>query len=203
MMGMTLKTVVSGTELAMEGWLDLQIEVLSGDEIETLPFTYNPDDPYGLAPTVRDWLGTHPEFTSAPAPTPTLEEMKAAKAAAIETEGTSRLSVGFSHDFGAPYGVKVLQLRPGTEDRQNWTNALLGYQLQIMAGNGAVEGARIRPEDNETVTTSFAAGAAALGAMLAWGQAHYETVWTKKDAIAAATTEAELDAVTVDTGWPA
>ncbi len=38
---------------------------------------YRPDDPYGLSPTVGEWIQAHPDFPIAPYVPPTVEEVRA------------------------------------------------------------------------------------------------------------------------------
>lgn len=132
----------------------------------------------------------------------TLDQRKIAMKIALKEYGAARIATGFPYDFGGEYGIKTLQLRPGTDDRLNWTNAMVGYQLQVGIGNGDVQNAYIRTEDNTTVQITYSQALYALAAMLEWGNTHYRVVWDKKDAIERANDLQELKSIIIDGGWP-
>lgn len=58
---MRLVGVKSGKR-APDGSTLLAIIVDFGFGAEEVPFSYNPKDPYGVAPKVKAWLQAHPEF---------------------------------------------------------------------------------------------------------------------------------------------
>jgi len=134
-------------------------------------------------------------------PAPTLASLKATKKAAVNTIVSTTLSGGYSHDFGAPHGVKVLQTRDA-DDRINWLTSQAAYSAAVMGGAGAFEGANFRAEDNTDITLSYADGLNVLLSMAAWGASVYAASWVLKNAIEAAADEAALDAVDVNDGWP-
>lgn len=118
----------------------------------------------------------------------------------VKAIGDGILTAGFPHDFGD--GVQHLQLRNNT-DRTNWLTSQAAYQAQVGAGQGGVAGAHFRTAENNVVTMTFLDGYMLLLSMAAWGAALYAVSWAKQDAIDAATTEAELDAIEADleVGW--
>ena len=126
--------------------------------------------------------------------------LKAAKRAAVSTLLDAKLSAGYEHDFGDPYGVKKLQTR-NIEDRTNWLTSQAAYGAAIAGGAGAIMGANFRTEDNININLSYSDGHAVLLAMASWGAAHYARSWTLKDEIEAAADEATLDAIDIESGW--
>ena len=126
--------------------------------------------------------------------------LKAAKRAAVSALLDAKLSGGYEHDFGEPYGVKKLQTR-NIEDRTNWLTSQASYGAAIAAGAGAVMGANFRTEDNININLSYSDGHAVLLAMAQWGAAKYAKSWALKDAIAEAADEAALDAIDIESGW--
>jgi hypothetical protein len=95
----------------------------------------------------------------------------------------------------------VLQLR-NDRDRTNLLASKAIYKDEIDAGNGGVAGASFRTADNETITIKFSEGNATIQALGAWGKALLDNSWALKDAIAAASDQAELDAIDITVGWP-
>lgn len=132
---------------------------------------------------------------------PTLEQARNNKLAAVSAKLNAVLSGGFTVPTGAMAG-KVLQTR-NLEDRTNWLISQASYSAAVACGQGAVEGAKFRTEDNETFTVTFAEGLNVLVAMAEWGASCMRPSWTLKDAIAAASDITALDAIDIDTGWPA
>ena len=128
-----------------------------------------------------------------------LEDMKAAKKAAINAKLETVLTGGFTVPAGTMAG-KVLQTR-NLEDRTNWLISQTSYSAAVAGGMGAVEGAQFRTADNSTFTVTFAEGLNVLLAMAAWGAAAMNNSWTLKDAVAAAEDLAALDAVDIEAGW--
>jgi len=130
-----------------------------------------------------------------------LEDRKAAKIEAINAKLNDVLTGGFTVPSGDMAG-KVLQTR-NLEDRTNWLISQASYSAAVAAGQGAVEGAEFRTADNSTYTLSFADGLNVLLGMAAWGAACMSNSWVLKDAARAAEDQAALDAVDVESGWPA
>lgn len=146
----------------------------------------------------RGWVHNGGLFSP---PALSLSDRKAALHAAVHAKRDTILAGGFTHDFGA-HGVRVLQTR-NVDDKIAWLTSQASYSTAVAAGAGAVMGASFRPEDDETFTVSFQDGRDALLAMAAWGAAVYANSWSLKDAIAAASDEAALDAIDIEAGWPA
>ena len=122
-----------------------------------------------------------------------LADLKDAKKAQADNLCDTKMSAGYDHDFGAPYGVKTLQTRES--DRPYWLALAQVSAAMVMAGQGAGSAGAIRAEDNVNVPVT---AQQALDAMLGM-QAHLGVIlaalWSIKDAIAAATTAAEVAAV--------
>ena len=118
-----------------------------------------------------------------------LAELKATKKATADAMCEAKMSAGYDHDFGGAYGVKTLQTRES--DQPYWlalaTTAML---IPQEASAGA-----IRTEDNVNVPVTAAQALAAMMGMQAYLSEILGSLWTIKDAIAAATTEAELNAI--------
>ena len=128
-----------------------------------------------------------------------LEDMKAAKKAAINAKLETVLTGGFTVPAGTMAG-KVLQTR-NLEDRTNWLISQTSYSAAVAGGMGAVEGAQFRTTDNSTFTVTFAEGLNVLLAMAAWGAAAMNNSWILKDAVAAAEDLTALDAIDIEAGW--
>ncbi|MCZ4273235.1 hypothetical protein [Maritalea porphyrae] len=138
----------------------------------------------------------------------TLDEKRARALQMLADYGQSILRQGYTHNFGTieEPNFQVLQLRAPTaqnDDEKNWSSALGAYTAAVVAGQGEVMGATIRVESNAEIVLSFADGMGLLMSMFAWAANNYKTTWQKKDAINAASTEAELDALIADipNGW--
>ena len=58
--------------------LDITQQFKDGDEIVEYrgPYGYSATDPYGLAPTIRQWLADNPDFPIAPYVPPTIEDKR-------------------------------------------------------------------------------------------------------------------------------
>lgn len=133
------------------------------------------------------------------AQTPTLEARKAALRDEVGRLRDEYLLGGYSHAFGAE-GVHVLQTR-GPDDKINWLTSQAAYAAAVAGGHGSVAGASFRSAENATFTVTYTEGLNALLGMAAWGSAIYGRSWALKDEIAAASDEAALDAIDVETGW--
>ena len=143
----------------------------------------------------------HDAFVAARDAAYTLDMRKADKITAINAKLNEVLTGGYTVQSGAMAG-KVLQTR-NLEDRTNWLISQASYSAAVAAGQGAVEGAEFRTADNSTYTLSYADGLNVLLGMAAWGAACMSNSWTLKDAARAAEDQAALDAVDVESGWPA
>lgn len=135
------------------------------------------------------------------APAVSLDDVKASRIAAVKAKHFALEQAGYQHDFGPGHGIGTLQVRNNT-DKTNWLTAQAMYSAQVVAGNGAVEGATFRTAENNNVTLSFSAALAVILQMAAWGGGLAQVAWSKQDALRAATTLAEAYAVSIDTGWP-
>lgn len=155
------------------------------------------DDEAVLAPYLALWQAAH----DAANPAPTFADRKAAKNAAVTAYRDAILNDGYTVQSGAMTG-HVLQTRTTGEDRTNWLISQNAYKAAIDAGQGAVVGARFRTKANVNFTVSFSEGYAAILAMAAWGSQVVARSWALKDAVDAASDDAELDAIDITTDWP-
>lgn len=127
------------------------------------------------------------------------EERKAIKIQAVKDAGEAIMQVGFPFDT-PEHGRQHLQTRNDT-DRTNWLTSQAAYQAQVAFGNGDVLGATFRTSENNTITRTFNEGYQLILQMAAWGANLYAVSWAKQDAIRLCTTDAELDAISVENGW--
>lgn len=134
------------------------------------------------------------------APEPTVDERKAQMTAAINAQRDQILTGGYTVPSGTLEG-KVLQTR-NLEDRTNWLTSQAAYSAAVAAGQGSVEGAEFRTEDNQTITLTFSEGLSVLLAMAAWGASVMKCSWDLKDAVAAAEDHEDLDAIDIEADWP-
>lgn len=112
-----------------------------------------------------------------------------------------KLEAGMPFDFEGDIGPKVMQT--ATErDRTNYLGSAQEYALQVQMGNGAEMGASIRTSDNTVVSMSFNDGLALMRLIGIHMGLITRHSWTLKDALDAATTQEELDAIDITTGWP-
>jgi len=148
------------------------------------------------------WNGTWSIVEERPVSPYDLEGAKAAKKLLIE----DRLNVSLTGGFTVPatvssgLGGKVLQTR-NIEDRTNWLTSQATYSSMVAAGQGGAMGAMFRTEDNATVSVTVSEGLAVLLAMAAWGAALMAASWELKDAVTAAETAEDLDAVDIESGY--
>lgn len=135
-------------------------------------------------------------------PAPSLVEAKAIKNRAVTAKRESVFAAGYTPASG-PLAGHTLQCRD-VQDRTNWLTSAVGYSAAVQAGAGNVAGATFRTQDNETVTITYAeAVTVLLQGMQVWGQQIMARSWELKDEIDAAADGAELDAIDINTGWPA
>jgi hypothetical protein len=129
-----------------------------------------------------------------------LEQAKVEKRAALKERYTERFVQGWTHDFGAA-GVHTLDLRPGTDDKANWTLLLIKAQGMIAAG-AAEAPVTIRTAANTSISVTATMAAEAMTAFLGWGEAMFADKWARDDAINDAETFADLAGIDIETGWP-
>lgn len=108
---------------------------------------------------------------------------------------------GYPHDFGAPHGVKVLQTRES--DQPFWLALAQVASIMVAQGNGELSCGAIRTLDNTNVPVT---GSQALAAMLGM-QAHLGAIlaysWSLKDQVEGAEDMEAVEAIDINTGWPA
>jgi hypothetical protein len=124
-----------------------------------------------------------------------------AKIARVDEICAEVLSSGYTPKTG-PLAGQTLQTRDNT-DRTNWLTSQAAYLSAVMTGAGAAMGANFRTQDNKTITMSYADGLGNLLGMAAWGAAVMGRSWTLKDALRAATSVDAIDAIDIESGWPA
>jgi hypothetical protein len=139
------------------------------------------------------WDGT--TFTR-PAPSITIEEAIAARQRAVDALAAAHLAAGMPCTYGG--ATKVLQVDPAAQG--NFT----GTQAALSAGVPLPAGFAWRALDN-TFFPAFAAPAdftAMAAAVFGFAYACKAAAWAHKDAIAALTTGADVQAHDITTGWP-
>jgi hypothetical protein len=142
-------------------------------------------------------------------PQPTIAERKEDLKTRVRAHGMAIRRGGFEVNFGtddAP-NLQVLQLRdatPENDDEKNWMASLSAYTAAVIAGAGDVQGAKFRPESNDTLMVSYAQAMGILTGLFDWVASLVQTVWWKCDQIDGAHTHAALDALegTIGQDWP-
>lgn len=124
---------------------------------------------------------------------------KEAKRVAIDAARDDHRAKGYSPTAG-PMAGHTLQARQ--EDQNNWNTSFGVYTVAVSRGAAAVSGASFRTAANQNVTLTYEEGLGVLVDMAAWGGAVFANSWALKNAVAAATTQAELDAIDPSQGWP-
>ena len=122
-----------------------------------------------------------------------LADLKASKKAQADALCGTKMSAGYDHDFGAPYGVKRLQTRES--DRPYWLALATAAQTALILGPPNASAGAIRAEDNTNVPVTASEALTAMMGMQAHLGVILASLWSIKDAIAAATTAAEVAAV--------
>lgn len=125
-----------------------------------------------------------------------LPVLKQRKKDAITRSAVAHLRQGYSPAAG-PLAGETLQLRD-EDDKSNWLTSQGTYTAMVAAGYGATPNAHFRTASNRVVTMTYADGLNQLLGMAAWGAAVLGVSWSLKDAVDAATTPEEVEAV----AWP-
>ena len=109
-------------------------------------------------------------------------------------------AAGYSHDFGAEYGVQTLQSRDD-RDRTNWLvlDSNAGKLVAAGLGDTLME---MRPESNISMMIPASDVVVILSAMASWGGSVLRRSWELKDQIDAAETVEQLTAIDTNEGWP-
>lgn len=121
----------------------------------------------------------------------------------IKSEINRKLDEEFQKGFSVPFGAmqgKILQTR-NIEDRTNWLTSQAAYSAAVASGNGSIEGASFRTEDNLTFNISYSEGLDVLLTMAAWGKSIMSNSWALKDRVEEATTFQELNDININEGW--
>lgn len=127
------------------------------------------------------------------------EEAREAKRAEIDAARDAHREKGYSPTTG-PLAGYTLQARE--KDQNNWNTSFGIYTVLIARGAGGVSGAEFRTIDDQDIIITYEEGLDVLLDMGAWGGAVFKNSWDLKNAVAAATTQAELDAIDPSDGWP-
>lgn len=124
---------------------------------------------------------------------------KAAMTAAIYARREAGLASGFDHDFGTPRGIH----RIGTTaaDMKGWDEVTKGAQAKVNVGEGSF--AILILTDTGPVEITAQEWFQVLSAAFSQRQAIWQHSFTLLAQIAAATTQADLDAIDIADGWPA
>ena len=124
--------------------------------------------------------------------------------AAINDRRDAILAGGFTVPTAASEALagEVLQTRDA-DDKINWKISQDAYRDAAAAGAADALAATFRTAGNRTITVTISEGLAVLRAMQEWGVAVLGRSWALKDAVAAASDQAALDAIDITSGWPA
>lgn len=164
-----------------------------------------PTAPEGKVETARFLkpTGAKPSWdvTYVDAPAPDLDALKAAKKADVDAISDAKMAAGYPRDFGASYGVKVLQTRDS--DKPNWLALAQTATAAIIQGQPNAPLGAIRTQDNVNVPVTAQVALATMLGMQAYLAPILANAWALKDAIAAAPDTAALNAIDINAGWPA
>lgn len=194
---------IRNAQLNADGSMDCEIEHAAHGWI---PFTASPHDvePLGRAVHAALLAGDAGEIAPyEPPPPPDLEDARTTARATVDTTFAAKVC-RYPHDFGAPFGVKHLQLRTPT-DQANWLTLQAKAERHVAAGEGDTALLGIRTEDNTTVPVTAAQAAEIMDALAGFGGNTKARAWAIKDLIAVAPTPAAVAAVLaaeLDIGWP-
>lgn len=129
----------------------------------------------------------------------TVDEIRSKRLIQLDQHYEATLAGGFKFTHGG--ATETLQVRD--QDKANWLGLKDSCNDAIAGGMGAtICPIPIRTLTNETVRLTFAEIAEILRDMRTWMSQCMAIRWEKKDALEAATTRAQVNAVSVDTGWP-
>lgn len=159
-----------------------------------------PDETAGYCFLASDTGGSGWSYTGGvltlPVEAVSLEDLRADKRKAVLAEYTRRVNIGFPLPGG-----DLLQVRDG--DKANWLTLKDVCDDAIEAGAGAQ--ACVMPPrttSNAYVPGTYAETKALLQSMRTWAGAMMGRLFALKDTVAAAKTQAALDAIDVTSGWP-
>lgn len=130
---------------------------------------------------------------------PLVDVLKTRMKLAVKAIMEGRYAGGWTHDFSI--GTRTLDLRPGTDDKANWTLRLMKLSAQVPAGQTTLP-IRFRAQDNSEFFIPSLEAYQALSLFLVWGEATLDHKWDLEALIDAAATAADLDAIDVAAGWP-
>ena len=130
-----------------------------------------------------------------------LGALKARKRGDVNAKRDALLTGGYRHNFGSSAGVRTLDTR-SEQDIMNWL-VLKGITDSMIATGNDADMVFLRDAGDQTFAASAQTAAGALMALLRWRTAVLTHSWHLKDQINAASSQAALNAVNIDAGWPA
>lgn len=145
---------------------------------------------------------TEDEIAHYIAPLQSLDYLKNVKKQLVNELRDENLKNGYLYDFGEGIGPKLMQTTT-ERDRTNYLGSAQEYALQVQTGNGLELGANIRTSDNTMIILSYEDGLTLMRLIGSHISDIMKHSWFLKDSIEAATTQEELDAIDITTGWPA
>lgn len=132
---------------------------------------------------------------------PDVAGRKARMAEEIDAIWLTKHTAGYPHDFGAPYGVKVLQTRES--DQPFWLALAQVSSIMVAQSMGDLPNGSIRTLDNANVPVTASEALAAMLGMQAYLGTILAYSWALKDQVANAADLEALDAIDITAGWPA
>ena len=114
---------------ARNGLIDMTLRARIRGEEMVIPFSYAPNDEFGLGPAVREWWGQNPQFPISDA------DPVVIPVSDVWAERDRRLAGGFDYDFGDVRGVHRINTTPA--DMIGWDEVTKFAQALINAGQGA------------------------------------------------------------------
>lgn len=132
---------------------------------------------------------------------PDLEVLRAWTHAQIEAKRDEVMWGGFTHDFGGLIGIHQLDTDKDSQDR--W-NQLLTASIAMVSADLGETPSLWRDKQNNEFTITTAENIPAILAMFSAGHEALAVSWSLKNALAAATTNAEMNAIDIEgAAWPA
>lgn len=174
-----------------------KLELLAGFDAQGLTVTRLDRNDAG-DPVV--WIGTR-KATKAEWALARLATARRAKNAAVGRLRETMIGAGFHYNFGDEIGLRAFDQR-GASDEAAWARLQRLADALIAAGTpeALVE---IKDARNERFHCSAQAASAAVTAMDVWRQDLLSHAWNLKDQIRQAPDQAALDAIDINSDWPA
>ena len=131
---------------------------------------------------------------------PSLDEVKASKAEAVNMRREQVFAAGFQIPSG-PAAGQHMQLR-NADDKANWLIAERGAKKAVEAGAGDAPIVPLRSTENITTLITPNAMLELLDGLDAWGREVTAFSWGLKDQIVTAVDQSAIDAIDIDASWP-